>query len=499
MKFILIQMQRLQKLNDQRIKSLRPHAAYGFDHLKSAIKYAKIRVVRAQNFFMLLLVLFIFLSASSPILNDKYDPTTLVFPTFLHTYGVRKATAKHLFLYMQNRVKVRDPQGIAATRLDVWDNPKETKDDDEITVYGVNSGQDVVIYNTSMTAIAVYGLYERSERRLNRPSGIAAHRSGEVYLADTGNNRVVHFFNPGRELKWVRPLGGMSAPRDVAISADRTVFVADTGNNRVLVFRDDKLVQSWDKLSAPSGVAATDSTEQWSYYKDNFAVVIDLDGQRLQKFSRNGRLLKAVNAAEIGKPNAKFMYAAIDYYSNVYVTDFNNHCVHKFDRELNYLTTFGRQGDGDKEFIEPRGIAIYKRFGQVLIDDRESAQYYWVGSDVLDLNAAIHQSPALLQLDYFLTETSYVTLEILDANGKVLAKPMDKMLRFTGAQQELVGGRWELIPVSWINNQRWYDQKVLQKTPPVASGKYVLRLTISATYSSYKYFAKAVALPIDIS
>jgi DNA-binding beta-propeller fold protein YncE len=432
--------------------------------------------------------------------DGKYDPTTLVFPTFLHTYGVRKATAKHLFLYMQNRVKVRDPQGIAATRLDVWDNPRETKDDDEITVYGVNSGQDAVIYNTSMTAITVYGLHEKGERRLNRPNGIAAHRRGEVYLADTGNNRVVHFFNPGRELKWVRALGGMSAPRDVAISADRTVFVADTGNNRVLVFRNDQLLQTWapaEQLVLPSGIAATDSTEQWSYYKDNFVVVIDRAGQRLQKFTRAGRVLKAVTATEIGKPGAKFMYAAIDYYSNVFVTDFNNHCLHKFDRELNYLTSFGRQGDGEKEFIEPRGIAIYQRFGQVLVDDRESAQYYWIGVDALYCRAAPYPKPRLLQLDYFLTETAYVTVEILDAGGNVLGRPMDKTLRFSGAQQELFGGNWEPVAVAWIDNRRSYDLRLLQKLPPVAAGKYVLRLTIAATYSSYKYFSKTVEASVE--
>jgi DNA-binding beta-propeller fold protein YncE len=435
------------------------------------------------------------------IFFPKYDPSTLVFPTFLHTYGVRKATAKHLFLYMQNRVKVRDPQGIAATRLDVWDNPKETKDDDEITVYGVNSGQDVIIYNTSMTAITVYGLNEKGEKRLSRPRGITAHRGGDVYLADAGNNRVVHFFNPGRELKWVRALDGMSAPQDVAISADRTVFVADTGNNRVLVFRDDKLIQSWDeagKFSSPSGIAAADSTDGWSFHKDNFAVVIDINGQRLQKFTRDGHLLKTVNAAEFGKPTAKFMYAAIDYYSNIYVTDFNNHCVHKFDRELNYLATFGRMGNGEKEFIEPRGIAIYKRFGQVLIDDRESAQYYWVGTDVFNLRASKHESPTLMQLDYFLTEPSYVTLEILDTRGNVLAKPMDKTLRFSGPQQELLGGRWEPVSSWWVDNQRRYDPNALQKMAPVPPGKYTLRMTISATYSSYKYFAKTMEITAEI-
>jgi len=477
-------------------------AASGF-FPKPLFNFPKLRIILGPRRFLAVLLFcsfFFLLIASSPILDGKYDPTTLVSPTFMHTYGVRKATAKHLFLYMQNRVKVRNPQGIAATRLEVWDDPQETKDDDEITVYGVNSGQDVVIYNTSMTAIAVYGLYEKGERKLSRPNGITAHRTGEVYLADTGNNRVVHFFNPGRELKWVRALSDMAAPRDVVISADRTVFVADTGNNRVLVFRDDKLMQSWDELSSPSGIAATDSTEQWSYYKDNFAVVIDLNGQRLQKFSRDGCVLKTATAAEIGKPNAKLMYVAIDYFSNIFVTDFNNHCVHKFDRDLNYLTSFGRQGGGDKEFFEPRGIAIYKRFGQVLVDDCESAQYYWIGTDVLNWRASRSTgNAALAQLDYFLTETSYVTLEVLDANGNVLAKPMDKTLRFPGAQQELFGGKWEPAATAWIGNHRRYDPNVLQKMPPAPSGKFVLRLTISATYSSYKYFAKTVELPISIS
>ncbi|MGH7450261.1 MAG: NHL repeat-containing protein, partial [bacterium] len=304
---------------------------------------------------------------------------------------------------------------------------------------------------------------------------------------------------------------------DVVISADRTVFVADTGNNRVLVFRDDKLIQSWDeagKFSSPSGIAATDSTDGWSFHKDNFVAVVDMNGQRLQKLTRDGRLLKTVNAAEFApifhnafnkesRGNAKLMYAAIDYYSNVYVTDFNNHCVHKFDRDLNYLTTFGRMGNDEKEFIEPRGIAIYKRFGQVLIDDRESAQYYWVGTDVLNLLASKHQSPSLMQLDYFLTEPSYVTLEILDTRGNVLAKPLDKTLRFSGPQQELFGGRWEPVSSWWAapvgsDNQRRYDQNALQKMAPAPPGKYTLRMAVSATYSSYKYFAKTMEITVAL-
>jgi hypothetical protein len=484
---------RFQKKFAQRIQT-----DNGFFFPPLIIKFAAVRV---QSRFLSLLLFFSLACltvASSLNSGDKYDPTTLVFPPFFHVW-VQKANAKQLQWYTKNQVKVFDPQGIAATLLDNRNDPKRSADDAQLTVYGVNSGYDMIIYNTSLSSLSFYGINEKGERRLNRPRGITAHRGGDVYLADTGNNRVVHFFNPRKELKWVRALGGMSTPQDVTISADRTVFVADTGNNRVLVFRDDKLAQSWDNLSSPSGIAATDSTEQWSYYKDNFIIVLDRGGQRLQKFTRDGRLLKVVTAAEIGKPNARFMYAAIDYYSNIFVTDFNNHCVHKFDRELNFLISFGRMGGGDKEFIEPRGISIYRRFGQVLVDDRESAQYYWIGTDVLNPRAARHAEHAsCVQLDYFLTEASYVTLEVLDADAKVLAKPMDKTLRFSGGHQEIFGGRWEPVAAAWIDNQRRYDAKALQKMLPVPAGKYVLRLTISATYSSYKYFAKTIETAVEL-
>ena len=42
--------------------------------------------------------------------GKKYDPTTLVYPSFLHTMGIRKATKMHLMIYTANRVKVKTPR-----------------------------------------------------------------------------------------------------------------------------------------------------------------------------------------------------------------------------------------------------------------------------------------------------------------------------------------------------------------------------------------------------
>ncbi len=445
------------------------------------------------------------------LVGDKHDPTTLVFPSFLHTLGVRKATTTHLYLFVGNRVKVNDPQGIAAVRLQSWEDPSRTKDDDEITVYGVNSGQNVVIYNTSMNSIGVYGLYEKGERALKAPTAITAHGDGEVYLADTGNDRIVHFFNPKRELKFVRALGRRGTapsefrkPHGVALTASKLLFVADTENHRVQRFRDGRLEKIWGTFGTnpgqfvrPAGIAATDSSDSWSYYKDNFVVVIDREGKRLQKFSLDGRYLTGKSVETFANSTARLEYCAIDYFSNVYVTDFGNHCLHKFDRNLNYLCRYGRYGEGDKEFIEPRGMTIYKRFGQVLIAEKKAVQYYWVGTDILDFRASRHPRLPLLQIDYFLAEPSYVTLQILNDRNFLLATSLDKAFRDSGKQREILDGHWQIsVPVANGTTLSVSDA-ALSHARPVASGRYTVRLTISATYSSYKYFEKTVESKVD--
>jgi hypothetical protein len=436
-------------------------------------------------------LLALFLNAS--LFAQKYEPSTLVFPPILHIW-VQKATATHLRLYTKGQVKVKEPEGVAAVRLDSWEDPKRAGDDDELTVYGVNAGFNMVIYNTSKSTLSFYGINETGEKRLKQPHGITAHRGGDVYLADTGNNRVVHFFNPGRELKYVRSLTGLNAPRDVAIGSDRTVYVADTGNDRILVYREDQLERTLAvsaPLENPSAIAVTQAGENWSYFHDEFLVVVDQNAQRVRKLSRNGDVLASWSASENGKPNTKLSYIAIDYYSNVYITDRGNHGIHKFDRNLAYLTFFGRRGGGDKEFVEPRGIAIYKRFGQVIIAEKDAAQYYWVGTDVSDFKAAPHNSPALLRLDYFLTEASYVKIEVLDAQKKLLATAMEKILRMPGARTEWLDGNWRPVDEELLNSL------IRAATPGVQPGNYTIRLTAQPTYSSYKHFEKRVEASVS--
>jgi uncharacterized protein (TIGR03437 family) len=116
---------------------------------------------------------------------------------------------------------------------------------------------DAVIGQPDMrTAIANFdGTARRpTANSLSDPKGIAVDGSGNLYVADSGNNRVLRFPRPldqggiiaadlvlgqadlNTGTAGITSAGSLRAPSAVAIAPDGGVFVSDTGNHRVLEF-----------------------------------------------------------------------------------------------------------------------------------------------------------------------------------------------------------------------------------------------------------------------
>jgi sugar lactone lactonase YvrE len=398
---------------------------------------------------------------------------SLVEPPYLHSYGIRKATPAKLFMFFGPVTSFADPQGIATAKMKSRDDPKTANDDDEVVVYGVNAGRNQLIYNTSMWTLGVYGTKGSGKDQFQSPMGIAVDQNGNVYVADCGNNRIVHLFNPKKQVRWVNTFTGKTfadqgllSPSQIALDFSGRIYVTDEGNRRIVVFSPDGTVSriipsdsgTFRFEQGPSMLAVADGSDDWSYYRSEHIIFCaDKGGTRLWKISTNGIVEKQI-PMPLGYTAG---YAAVDYFHNLWITDKNKHCVLKFDHDFELLDIFGSFGDGKDQFVEPRGIAIWKRYGQTFIAEKQGAQYYWIGTD-LKAKSLHKNSDNTYTLSLAVTEQSYVSLY------RAMKKDTAWVLR-----QRMVPAGKPVLPFS--------DQMNI-----VAQNRNLV-LRIEPTYSSYTY------------
>jgi sugar lactone lactonase YvrE len=153
---------------------------------------------------------------------------------------------------------------------------------------------------------------------LSFPTGVAVDTAGTVYVADNGNNRVLKLA-AGETAPTVLPFSGLDKPWGVAVDSAGNVYVTDTSNNRVL-----KLAAG---ASAPAELPFTglDSPD---------GVAVDTAGSLYVADTSNNRLLKL--AAGASAPTVPPFTGvnnpwgvAVDRAGNVYVTEGNNNRVLK--------------------------------------------------------------------------------------------------------------------------------------------------------------------------
>lgn len=417
---------------------------------------------------------------------QEYRPSLLVFPPFGHSYGFHKAGPFYLKMFLGLGSSLDDPQGIACTRLAATDDPKTEDDDDELTVYFVNSNRHQVIYNRGLGALASYGALGSGDGQFHTPQGIAAGSDGFVHVADMNNNRVVCLFNDGRKLSFVRSIGAgeLSHPRGCAVDSRGNLYVTDTGHDRIAIYDPvgRPVTRFGDSLSLyrPTAIAVADFMERWSYRHETVVVVVDNDGGRISAFDQFGRKRAEVTGGAIGLPGAYFGYIAIDYYGSVYATDMVNHQIHKFGHDLGYVASFGREGKKDYEFESPRGIAVWKRYGQVFILERGSAQYYWIGIDgyiksvsprVIDRE---HPGVTILMT---LFEPADFKIEIADSSGRIVRDLVPEFREKLGENYLI----WDGLD---------------EGGGEVPKGEYTIKLTMEPTYSAKGYFSKTLTAKV---
>lgn len=123
------------------------------------------------------------------------------------------------------------PQGIAS---DANGNVYVTN------AYPFTGGSNVAKFNSSGAYVSSFGSFGSGNGQLNDPEGIALDASGNIYVADTHNNRVQKFTSAGVYVSQFGSPGSgngqFNAPVGIAFDSSGNIYVADVGNNRVQKF-----------------------------------------------------------------------------------------------------------------------------------------------------------------------------------------------------------------------------------------------------------------------
>ncbi len=369
----------------------------------------------------------------------SYDPQTLTIPPFKHTLGFYRASRYYLQLYLGPTYDYEDPQGVVAVKLKELDNPETSKDDDELTVFAVNSGAGHILYNTGLASVKLFG----DDEEFSEPKGITANPEGMIVLADFGNRRVVKLQYHRGEIEQVGEIPTPGRPFDVCLDSENNLYVTDFDSSRIYVFSpEDSLILSfgiqgkaYGELYQPMGVAVIDADDQYNFHNDDFIIVTDNYGRRLSKFTRQGRFVGSVYDFELGLAGAYLYYVALDSYGSVYVTDEVNDQIHKFDHNLKYIISVGRTGTGKGEFISPRGITIWRRYGQVFVSEKQGGQYLWLAVDGFVVGCFPKIFSAVrpgTTLAIYLTDEARVYITVLDQRGDKIRDLIEGIRRVAG-------------------------------------------------------------------
>jgi len=303
----------------------------------------------------------------------------------------------------------------------------------------------------------VYGDYENSikaydggvtEGKLNRPMGIDRDSRGYVYVADTGNNRVLVLQLTGATndlvLRYVTSFGEgeLSQPYDVVWddratpfdTIDDMLWVVEQGNRRLSGYRVQlsgvqKIVEYTGGeigFERPTSIAVG----RFNGVCTSEIYVSDAGRNRVVRLYFDGTALRQVGRYQ-GKAEAQFESVATDHWGNVFVTDRSLREIIKLNNRLEELATLPAELENDLTPLrfEPvfasvalaqTGETLWSGYNQGFALEKwtetSGAQRLELGIDIAKLSVKLNDALSDVTIKSRMTDAGELKMEILNAN-----------------------------------------------------------------------------------
>lgn len=193
-------------------------------------------------------------------------------------------------------------------------------------------------------------------KSLNRAWDIA-HEKGKLYVVDRNLKAIVIIDLDKGTFDIIKDTKGgpLRDPISVFVTPDGHKYVADKSRQQILVFNErDEFLRAYgaEKQFVPTDVVVFADRVFVSDIRENEVEVLDkASGEVVTKIGGTGE-----KEGYLRRPT----HLALDGDGNVYVTDFMNFRIQKFDKTGTFLKTIGEAGTFPGATPRPKGIAIDK-------------------------------------------------------------------------------------------------------------------------------------------
>jgi sugar lactone lactonase YvrE len=198
------------------------------------------------------------------------------------------------------------------------------------------------------------------------PGGLAIDASGDVYLADGGNSRIVTLTPDGKVKRTVlldlHDAMQYTEPDDVAVGAQGNLYVVFWMHHLLMKLGPDGTeVARFDLPDMASAVELDNEGHVW---------IVTLGG-RVEEFSATGDQLATWQGDFGGAlgPNFAAPDFAFDGNDHLYFTDKNHHRIQEFSPDGKLLAQWGQKGKGLGQFETAWKIAIDPKGYVYVVDE----------------------------------------------------------------------------------------------------------------------------------